>query len=126
MHQGNTALFWEDAWQQVPPLDHPAWTTLKNDMQEAGLKKVADYWQPQTVTTTWKKWLTKDQWPTQDHNQNIEQLLQQLEQRRILTSTREDILRWGNNSKGTFNLKEAYRIIATSADWQPDPRWHAL
>jgi len=76
VHRGNTTLFWEDAWQQLPPLDHPDWTTLKNDMQEAGLKKVADYWQPQTVTTTWQKWLTKDQWPNQDHNGNIEQLLQ--------------------------------------------------
>lgn len=95
-------------------------------MQEAGLRKVADYWQPQTLTTTWKKWLTKEQWPTRDNNGNIEHLLQHLDQRRILISTREEILQWGNNSKGTFNLKEAYRIIASSPDWQPDPKWHAL
>jgi len=95
-------------------------------MQGVGLIKVADYWQLQIVTTTWQKWLAKDQWPTQNHNGNIEQLLQQLEQHRILTSTREDILRWGNNPKGTFNLKEAYKISAASPDWQPDLRWHAL
>lgn len=76
VHQSNTALFWEDAWQQLPPLDHPDWTTLKNDMQEAVLRKVADYWHPQTLATTWQKWLTKEQWLTQDHNGNIEHLLQ--------------------------------------------------
>eukprot|EP00253_Pinus_taeda_P031168 PITA_31168 len=69
---------------------------------------------------------TKEQWPTQDNNGNTDHLLQHLDQRRILTSTREDILRWGNNPKGTFNLKEAYRIIVASPDWQPNPRWHAL
>eukprot|EP00253_Pinus_taeda_P017516 PITA_17516 len=109
-------LFRENSWQQLRPLDHPDWTTLKNEMQEAGLRKVADYWHPRTTTTTWRKWLTKEHCLTQDHNGNVEHLLQQLDEHKILTSTREDILRWGNNPKGTFNLKEAYKIIAASPE----------
>ena len=82
VHQGNTALFWEDARQKLPPLNHPDWTTLKMAMQEAGMVTVADYWQPMSEATTWKKWLSKEQWHTQACPMNVDHLLQDLDKRR--------------------------------------------
>ena len=126
VHQGKTALFWEDAWQQLPTLEHPDWNILKRAMQEAGKVTVADYWQPASEDTTWKKWLSREQWQAQAGPMNVDQLLQDLDKRRILKSNKEDILRWGRNPKGTFNLKEAYQLLAASLDQQPDHKWKTL
>jgi len=40
-----------------------------------------------------------------------EELRKIVEQRKILVTEGQDQLRWGNNKKGTFNLKEAKGIL---------------
>ena len=126
VHQGNTALFWEDAWQQLPTLEHPDWNTLKRAMQEEGKITVADYWQPASEATIWQKWIAREQWHTPAGPRNVDPFLQDLDKRRILRSNKEDILRWGSNPKGTFNLKEAYKLLAASLDQKSDHRWQTL
>ena len=95
-------------------------------MQEEGKITVVDYWKPVSDATTWKKWLSKEQWQTQVCPMNVDHLLQDLDKRRILKSNKEDILRWGRNPKGTFNLKEAYQILATTPDPKLDHKWQSL
>ena len=46
-----------------------------------------------------------------------------LEKRQILASTSDDLLRWGRNNEGNFNVKEA-KIIITRFDYSnPEKTW---
>lgn len=49
-----------------------------------------------------------------------------LEKRQILTSTSNDLLRWGRNNEGIFNLKEAKRIVTGLNYPSPDKTWKDL
>ena len=53
-------------------------------------------------------------------------LLTMLDQRKILVSEGHDQLRWGNNNEGTFNLKEAKRILLELDSHVLDRIWQNL
>jgi len=53
----------------------------------------------------------------------VDALIEILDQIKILISTDQDQLRWGNNKEGTFNLKEA-KCLALELDFtEPDWVW---
>jgi len=95
-------------------------------MQEEGKITVVEYWQPKSEPTIWQNWISREQWHTPAGLRNVDLFLQDLAKRRILISNKEDILRWGSNPKGTFNLKEAYKLLAASPDQQSDHKWKTL
>lgn len=56
------------------------------------------------------KWRERKDLGYNDENQlktKVEALTQELEHRRILFASSTDKLRWGKNTEGNFNLKEA-------------------
>eukprot|EP00253_Pinus_taeda_P018657 PITA_18657 len=72
----------------------------------------------------WKKLVYRDNSPLKAHEEALTTIL---EQRKILVSADSDQLRWGNNSKGTFNLKEekctALGLDFTNPDWVWKDLW---
>jgi len=52
--------------------------------------------------------------------------MQELDRRKILVSEGSDQLRWGNNSEGPFNLKEAKFILLGLAYQALDKAWKGL
>jgi exonuclease III len=54
---GQTALFWQDSWQQWPALNAEDWSKdMCAQATGAGLTKVADYWQNNHGEGTWRCW----------------------------------------------------------------------
>ena len=49
-----------------------------------------------------------------------------LEQRKILVSSSSHQLRWGRNTEGNFNLKEAKQIVIACDYQYPDKAWKDL
>lgn len=95
-------------------------------MQEEGKITVADYWQLESEATIWQNWISREQWHTPVSPRNVDLFLEDLDKRRILRSNKEDILRWGSNPKGTFNLKEVYKLLVASPDQQTYHKWKTL
>jgi len=59
IQNGESALFWQDSWQQLPPLDemeslHP----LRIKLRHHGLKKVKYFWLPNHGRQQWRPWKT--------------------------------------------------------------------
>jgi len=52
--------------------------------------------------------------------------MQELDRRKILVSEGNDQLRWCNNNEGTFNLKDAKKILLGLASQAPDKAWQRL
>ena len=44
IRNGHSALFWEDAWQQLPKLEKPKLARLKQKCQNEGRHRVQHYW----------------------------------------------------------------------------------
>jgi len=107
----------------MPGSSFQPWNTLKRAMQEEGKIMVVDYWKLASEATIWNNWIYREQWHTPAGPRNVELLLQGLYKIRVLKSNKEDILIWGSNPKDTFNLKEAYKLLATSPDQQSDHKW---
>jgi hypothetical protein len=105
------ALFWEDAWKQLPRLaDQPSLLRLQAGMTTQNKTRVAQYWVEETTPSRWRKWIPFQGWSGETDNNLIEGFLEKLNKRKIHSSEKQDRLRWGNNSSRTFSMKEAYEI----------------
>jgi hypothetical protein len=111
IRNGKTTLFWKDSWQQWPTLDQEDWAdSISIPATQAGLTKVADYWQDNPTDATWRCWnLNKEHLSIEAHV-DLKPWYEELSKWKIPTLTGEDILRWGYLPRGTFSTKEAYAI----------------
>lgn len=101
------ALFWEDKLRQESTLLIEDFLSLKQKIDSQGLNKVKDFCDPTQNSKKWRSWRKidcRDDSPIKIKAEAMESLLKQ---RMILVTEGQDQLRWGNNNKGTFNLKEA-------------------
>jgi hypothetical protein len=54
---GESALFWQDSWQQLPPLDDmESLHTVKLKLQQNNLKNVKDFWNQTQERQPWRNW----------------------------------------------------------------------
>jgi hypothetical protein len=67
---GKDALFWEDAWKQLPRwTDQLSLLSLQLEMTKQNKTRVAHYWTTETNPSHWRKWLPPHQWTRAiDHN----------------------------------------------------------
>jgi hypothetical protein len=57
IRNGETALFWQDSWQQWPVLDTEDWAQdICTQTTWEGLTRVVDYWQDNPPEDTWRCW----------------------------------------------------------------------
>eukprot|EP00253_Pinus_taeda_P022800 PITA_22800 len=123
---GDLALFWEDKWQQEPTLLTENFVSLKQETDAQGLIKVKDFWDLTHISGKWRSWRNIDCREDNPLKIKAEALGGLLKQRMILVTKGQDQLRWGNNKKGTFNLKEAKGFLLGLGSSVPDKTWQHL
>eukprot|EP00253_Pinus_taeda_P021359 PITA_21359 len=107
IRNGNTALFWEDAWQQLPRLATPDLENYKREVQSMGNYKVNQYWSQDTNEQEWRIWNPLNSISFVAESPLLQNLLTILNKRKIRSSTASDQLRWGMKGNGSYTLKEA-------------------
>lgn len=107
IRDGKTALFWEDARQQLPKLERPEFADCKRNNQELGRTIVNHYWKPNERDRGWRTWIFNEiEDITKEYN-SMRNLRTQLDKRRIQTTRDRDRLRWAKLEGGKFMLREA-------------------
>jgi hypothetical protein len=108
---GETALFWQDSWQQMPALNDEEWSRdICTHATGMGLTKVADYWQNNSTGDTWRCWHMDRVRINQPLHFDLAPLQEVLDKRKIPIRDGEDILRWGYRPQGSFSMQEAYQL----------------
>lgn len=84
-------------------------------MQQKSLRDnrqyVKDYWKEEEVDGIWRKWKKPEEWDADINQEQQRVYLEKVEMRKIKVRTGKYILRWGNTTKGTFSVKEAYYLM---------------
>ena len=84
---------------------------LKHEADTQSLKRVKDFWDINHNNEKWRKWKNIVCKNDEMLTTKLEALGKKLDQRMILVFVGQDQLRWGNNSEGIFNIKEAKNIL---------------
>eukprot|EP00253_Pinus_taeda_P012272 PITA_12272 len=111
IRNGRLALFWEDAWQQLPKLDSPELTTIKQTYQTQGRYKVSHYWNQYSTDDNWRDWINLNPGNTEVNNHTNKHFNERILKRKIRKTEEDDKLRWGLKGNGNFSLKEARNIL---------------
>eukprot|EP00253_Pinus_taeda_P026308 PITA_26308 len=107
IRNGNTTLFWEDAWQQLPCLATLDLENYKREVQSTGNYKVNQYWSQNTNEQEWRIWNPSSSISFSTESPILQSLLTILNKRKIRTSSASDQLRWGKKGNDIYTLKEA-------------------
>ena len=87
---------------------------------------VSDFWDHVRDNGKWRMWKDLGYSEESPLKTQANSLALDLEQRKILVSSSSEQLRWGQNTKGTFNLKET-KCMALCFDYpNPDQVWNEL
>ena len=106
IYDGKTARFWEDAWQQLPPLERPGrYPKLQEACISRNLCKVADLWGLQLPGSFSRPWVNQSWLECLGPSQECVWLKDELTMRCIHRHEGNDKLRWGYGLKGVFSLK---------------------
>jgi hypothetical protein len=73
---------------------------------------VLDFWNPNVPREIWRTWKNSHEDLNIPTDLNLQPLQEHLDSRKILSQPRDDILRWGHSTTGTFNIQEAYHLRA--------------
>lgn len=84
---------------------------LIQESDSQGLIKVKDFWIHSQLMEKWRIWRNIDCRNNNLLETKVEELRKIIEQRKILVAEGQDELRWGDKKQGTFNLKEAKKIL---------------
>jgi hypothetical protein len=108
---GETALFWQDSWQQWPALNAEEWARdICAQATGMGLTKVADYWQNNHIGDMWRCWHLDQGRINLALHIDLAPLQETLDKRKVPIHAGEYILRWGYKPEGSFTAQEAYQI----------------
>jgi len=127
IRNGSIGQFWEEAWQQRDRLGDIQ--TIQSTYLKAitkGLKRVKDYWKEEEIAEFWRTWRKPEEWDETIDEEQKENLIKELEKRKIKKSTRPDILRWGKPTKVTFTFKEAYNLAMQREEEEESKEWKQL
>lgn len=72
------------------------------------------YWNPNSRDLEWREWMINDTENTIEANNDVRNLQNLLNKRRIRKADDRDQLRWGKQGGGNFMLKEARECIKNS------------
>eukprot|EP00253_Pinus_taeda_P018879 PITA_18879 len=105
------ALFSEDSWQQLPKLDSPELTTIKQTCQTQGRYKVSQYWNQNSTDANWREWINLNPGNIEVNNHTNQHFNERILKINIRKTEEDEKLRWGLKGNGKFSSKEARNII---------------
>jgi ribonuclease HI len=124
---GGSALFWQDSWQQLKPLDTlEDLTTLKNAMQQPVPPRVKDFWAAQDMPHHWRRWKTSHQELEVPDTLDLQPWHAHANNRKIRYQEGPDILRWGYTPAGIFTIKEACTLYGSPQEPDTEPIWNKI
>jgi len=91
-------------------------------MQRNNLESITQFWIP-TEGTDFQQWKPAHTWQEDWQGESHEDIEQELKQRKIKKSDKQDRLRWGHTIKGVFTTKEAYNIRYAPNTNDKDQLW---
>jgi hypothetical protein len=122
IRNGEHSLFWQDSWQQQPPLTSiEDLNPLYQQMQSRDSLHVKDLWKENALHQPWRRWKTE---PHELHLQaemDLQTWRDCVNQRKIHIREGPNILRWGHSPTGNFSVKEAYHL---QENYQGKPKEH--
>eukprot|EP00253_Pinus_taeda_P018470 PITA_18470 len=111
IRNGSTTKFWEEAWQQREKLiEFQEIQNIHREAQAKCLILVKDYWKEGGENEIWREWKGPEEWGNNIEEEKKDILRKEMNSRRIKYREGPDILRWGENTKGTFSVKDAYTL----------------
>lgn len=72
------------------------------------------YWNPNSRDLEWREWMTNETENTTEVSNDVRNLQNLLNKRRIRKADDRDQLRWGKQGGGNFTLKEARDCVENS------------
>ena len=124
---GRTTKFWEEAWQHRGRMVEIQ--EIQNTYRAAkakGLNYVNDYWKEGRENEMWREWIGPEEWDNNIDEELKARIIKEMDSRRIKNRDGPDILRWGETTKCTFTVKEAYIIKAKKAQEDRTQEWNQL
>lgn len=100
--------------------------SLKKETKSQGLIKVKDLWNLPHDSGKWRKWKDIECREYSPNKEKAEELMNILKQRKILVQKGQDQLIWGLNKEGSFNIKEAKRLILNLDSYILAKSWQQL
>jgi len=79
---------------------------------DKNIKCVEQFWTKGQGTRNWRKWKKIEEWGQDIKTQQGTEFNKEMRTRQIIIRMGPDILRWGHSTKGTFTIKEAYKLKA--------------
>lgn len=90
------------------------------------LTTVKDYWDEEGGDGEWRRWKTMEEWAENTTEEQRSSFKKEIESRRIKRREGRDILRWGKETRGIFNIKEAYKIQTQMEQEEENLQWKKL
>eukprot|EP00253_Pinus_taeda_P010390 PITA_10390 len=97
--------------EQLPKLDTPELSSLKQISQNEGRNRVCHYWDQSSRDANWREWIHLNIDNNIEGNESTKQLNSQILKIKIRKTEEDDQLRWGMIGNGNFSLKEAREMI---------------
>jgi len=124
VRNGESALFWKDSWQQLPPLsDLEILNPLKNRLQPNIFRTVNEFWIPTNRRQPWRQWKTSR--TKLQIMEDIDLLPWQncILHQKIPIKEGLNILRWGHSTTCIFSVSEAYYLQGNYQNQIPETIW---
>jgi len=102
--------FWDEKWQQRGRMNEIQNLLNVQEKMEGSFKQVKEYWKEQELDGIWRKWIKPNEWNIMIEQDQQAAIIKELNSRKIKARIGDDILRWGNSTKGSFTVKEAYKF----------------
>jgi len=129
VHDGNSALFWEDTWEQLPILGGgDCFLTLRNALRRARWDKLHHFWKtkPLLESTFMRTWKPLEKWSVQWTKDIKLSISRNLQERQIEIRTREYIIHWGPQGNVQFGSQTTYQLLQDSGCQQNKPIWRKI
>lgn len=114
---GNKALFWEDSWNGLPPIQSsPNITKLTSKLKSLWGSKVVDY-KVKVISDGQLRWIWRPIDELELEPESVIDFKKITSNRKINQSERSDSLIWAGSKDGVYNVKHGYQSIIHSQQW---------
>lgn len=124
---GQIARFWDESWQQRGKLVN---LIGMQEIQRRGIHRnlitVNDYWDADQGNGEWRLWKPLEQWERNPTEEQKTTFTKEMNSRKIMNREGNDILRWGKETKGTFTIKEAYKLKTYQEQGEDEQIWKKI
>lgn len=124
---GQIARFWDEAWKQREKmLNLQGMQEIYRIGMDKDLIKVKDYWTEERGDDEWREWKPLEEWKRNVTEDQKTIFGKELDSRKIKKRGGRDILRWGKETKGTFTIKEAYKVKIQQEQGEEEQKWRRI